>query len=228
MRWVATREFEKAVTPYLSNIRSVAVVGGSVDDPEIAWLLRQPGDRTVHMYGQDIKDGPDCTKMDLNIPLEANSTELFDLVHCAHVLEHIWDTKTGMSNLLRLARPGGLVWVNTPASCHAHGSPDYYVAGFQAQGLAQLATSLGGTVLLADQCGSERSYLYEHTLRRWPDRKEFESPLTRMSNGRGGSARAILRWVKYLPDRIRAAIRSPHESSDPSVAVQSWILVRSP
>jgi hypothetical protein len=228
MRWVATREFVKAVTPNLPMIQSVAVVGGSVDDPEIAWLLRQPGERTVHVYGHDVTDGLNSTKIDLNVPLYAHSTQQFDLVHCAHVLEHIWDVRTGMSNLLNLARPGGIVCVNAPACCHAHGSPGYYAAGFQALRLSQLAASLGGIVPLADQCGSRRSYFYEHTLRRWPERREYEAPLYRMSSGRGGRGRAMLRWVKYLPGRLRAAAQSPRESADPSVAVQSWILVRSP
>lgn len=38
----------------------------------------------------------------------------FDVVHCSTVLEHVQDVKKSISEMIRICKPGGLVYVNTP------------------------------------------------------------------------------------------------------------------
>lgn len=51
-----------------------------------------------------------------NIPYPADTV---DVIFCNHVLEHIPDDRTAMSELFRILRPGGWAVVMTPLSKHA-------------------------------------------------------------------------------------------------------------
>ena len=50
----------------------------------------------------------------------------FDLVICCHVLEHTRDPMRAAQNIMRLSRPGGLMYISTPWSQAFHATPDDY------------------------------------------------------------------------------------------------------
>jgi len=52
-----------------------------------------------------------CNLNDENLPFEDGS---FDLIFCNHVIEHLFNTEHLLSELYRVARPGGLTVVSTP------------------------------------------------------------------------------------------------------------------
>lgn len=225
MRWVVAAEFERLIGPQLEGLRRVAVVGGSSADLEIQWLKSVRPDLAIEYFGLGSYGEDAFTFCDLNVAL-AGQPRAFDLVHCAQVLEHTWNVQQALRNLIGLVKPGGLLWVNCPASCHAHGSPEYFSAGYQPELIVALARACGCTVVHAQRIGSRRSYFYEHTLARWPDRAEYERPILRMTLGRGGRMRAILRWVKYLPGRVAAQSMSAMQTDDVNVATQTLVLLR--
>lgn len=225
MRWLVTEQFQALIASQKNEIRCVAVVGGGSGDPEVAWMIRDYPDVSFHYFGVAAAGDLPFTFLDLN---QAESAPLaqFDLVHCAQVLEHVWDVKQAIANLSRLARPGGLIWLNCPASCLPHGSPYYFAAGYQPEMLTALGELSGCSALHTQRVGSPRAYFYEHMLRRWPSRAEYESPLRRMSEGRAGAIRAAARWMKYLPGRVMAALLSGEPSDDQSYATQTIVLLR--
>jgi hypothetical protein len=223
MRWIAVDRFARLIERRGQHVSRVAVVGGSQRDPEVEWVRRQFRDCAVQFFGIDQGDinPAQFTHLDLNEPYSAGNT--YDLVHCAHVLEHLWNVQQAIATLVKLCSPGGLIWVNCPASSYAHGSPDYYSAGYQPELIQRLAILEGAQLVESGTIGSSRSYFYEHTLRRWPDRREYESPLLHMSRGRGGPLRAAGRWARYFPQRLLAATRSGAVSSSPETATQTYV-----
>lgn len=221
MRWLATEKFQEIVIHHNKEINRVAIVGGSPTDPELSIIKRLYPLAHIDFYGIEALDGADSYFLDLNQPFLPQKT--YDLVHCAHVVEHLWDVKQAIHNLLGLVQPKGLVWINCPASCRAHGSPDYYVAGYQPTLIAKLAVSLGAKVLESGQFGSRRSYVYEHFVMRWPDRREYESPIRFMTSGQGSRVKALLRWARYLHQRVLATFFSSEPISDPLFSTQTYV-----
>jgi SAM-dependent methyltransferase len=71
--------------------------------------------KIVGAIGVDIVDLPSVDVVfDLNKkdwPFEDNS---FDEVHAYHVLEHLNDTINSMSEIWRITKPGGVVYINVP------------------------------------------------------------------------------------------------------------------
>ena len=63
MRDEITKIFINEITPYLNEIKSIAVVGGSEKDPE-AKILREMGKNSIDYYGID----PGMFQLNLNFP----------------------------------------------------------------------------------------------------------------------------------------------------------------
>lgn len=221
VRWLVAREFQRIVESMIRFPDSVAVVGGTLNDPEIQWIRQRFPRAKLTFLGVEEIPNVDFEYFDLNFKQEIERN--FDLVHCAQVIEHVWDVKQAVENLLEISSEKGLVWINCPTSCHAHASPHYFSAGYQAELICKLSMSLGASVCDSGQIGSPRSYFYEHTLRRWPDENEYRNPILFMTPGRGGFTRAIFRWLKYLPQRVLAAIYSSKVTQSPDFATQSWV-----
>src|SRR6478735_220079 len=80
--------------------------------PELGWsdrLRRLPG---VRYLSGDVDPGKAMRELDLtSIDLPDES---IDLTLCSHVLEHVPDDRTAMSELLRVLRPGGHALVMVP------------------------------------------------------------------------------------------------------------------
>lgn len=225
MRWVATQRFVQHVLEPAYRIAEVAVVGGSADDPEVRALLRMKTGATITWWGITPSETEPFHYLDLNEPHQDSVTH-HDLVICCHVLEHVWDVKTALSNLIRLSKPSGLIWINCPASAHAHGSPQYYSAGYQPELISRLASAMGAETLAMGILGSPRSYFYEHTLRRWPSRDEFEAPIIRVTGMNYASPRSYLRWFRTSAGRMMAATKSPRVSGNPLSGTQTWLLLQ--
>jgi hypothetical protein len=80
--------------------------------------------------------------------------------------------------ITELAKPNGFIWLNCPASNIAHGSPEFYSAGYSPDFL-EINLEIRNIKTLTVSCvGSERSYKTTHFLRHWATELEYNNPLT--------------------------------------------------
>jgi 2-polyprenyl-3-methyl-5-hydroxy-6-metoxy-1,4-benzoquinol methylase len=140
----------------------VAVVGGSNKDLEISILedcKKSPEIRTFGIENSDVY-------LDLNHAF--NPREEFDLVICSHVYEHIWNLPNATSNLTRMLKQGGYVWISVPISNRKHGSPEYFSSGYPSTMLRKLLEQENVMIIECEDLGTERNYKYVHMFQRWP------------------------------------------------------------
>jgi len=171
MRWEILRIFSESIAPINPEINTVAIVGGSAEEPEL-----------IHLSGKEIsflgiESGAIDNFTHFNLNIASIHEKQFDLVVCSQVLEHVYDVKVALENLVNLVKPGGYLWVACPASNYAQGSPDYFSAGYSHQLITQLLESKGIQIILAENYGSPRMYFFTHGIQYWPTRKEYEFPL---------------------------------------------------
>jgi SAM-dependent methyltransferase len=173
MRWEVTKKFNEKIYPYRVQIKSIAVVGGSEKDSELKNFFNTGAEITF--LGIEPTKGFKFDFFDLNVM--NSSVEKYDLILCSQVLEHIWDIKVGLQNLVNLSKPAGLIWINCPFSNHSRGSPEYYSAGYLTDIILKLTQNLGVTSLFSSQIGSWRQYFFTHTIQKWPIEREYRYPL---------------------------------------------------
>lgn len=228
MREGVVRDFREHVLPLVRTGARVALVGGSRYDPELAVL---PAGSQVDYLGIDnALDEPGFTFLDLNLPGTAPPWS-FDLVVCSQVLEHLWDVKAGIANLAGLVRPGGLLWIGCPASNFAHGSPDYYSAGYAPELLARLVAEASMEVIASRCLGSRRAYLWTHAFHHWPTEKELRHPVREPLRNALRSEGPL--WKRAA--RGLAALKSTallfadaHTTNEIEWATETWLLARRP
>jgi hypothetical protein len=155
----------------VDKLTSVAIVGGSLGDHEVAIIKEKFPLARFEIYG--IEEGQ--IFLDLNsIP---NLVGDFDLVLCTNVIEHIYHHENFAKNLLSLLNLNGTLWCCFPYSDMYHGSPDYYSAGFDPDYMVKLFARNGGAIGKNGIIGSRRSYLFTHLLKDWPSEFRYNHPL---------------------------------------------------
>lgn len=178
----------------------------------------------VCYLGLENTEGPCC--IDLNEPLLIPKT--FDLVHCAHVLEHVAMIETATRNLLALTSPGGFLWINAPSSAIPHGSPDFFYAGIRAS-LFERLFSQDGAQIASAEIGSVRQYFFEHLMAYWPSLIEYERPLWSLIAGRAadkGSCNKAKTLMKQLFPRLILATCPKGLSANERWATQTVFLLQ--
>lgn len=171
------------------QILRIAVVGGSRDEPELQFWP----DAQIEIFGVDQES---TTKfLDLNMePTEP--LEKYDLVLCNHVLEHVWNHSQAFSNLAKLLHPNGLVWISTPAAFYEHGSPDYFVAGFDHNWLSKQVQYVNLEVVESGFFASRRIYLAGHLFDMWLETEHIRKPLSFIKLG-SSSLERLHRLFKF-------------------------------
>jgi hypothetical protein len=222
MRELIVSIFRQKIDPYLIDIESVAVVGGSKRDPEVVELEKSKI-FVVKTYGID--DESDF-KLDLNLQNDNHSKH--DLVICSQTFEHIYDVKNGMSNLASLMKENSLLWVACPASNRSHGSPDYYSAGYQPELIVSLATGLSLEPITYGKIGSKRNYFFTHALRVWPTMDELKHPITKYDFSRlpANSKLNIFRFLRDFPGRIYSCFIENNVSEEVEYATETYVLLK--
>jgi SAM-dependent methyltransferase len=221
MRNFVVQEFLRTTRPFWSDIKTVVVVGGSQNDPEVV-ELRKHIEIEIQCYGIDDDD----KYFDLNEEQQVETQ--FDLVICSQVLEHIWDLNRGISNLLKLTRSQGFLWIGCPASNRAHGSPNYYSAGYQPELISNLVFMRNSEVLKEGRLGSERVYFMTHALRVWPSEREWNHPILGYNFKRleGSLLRKTARFVRDLPGRFYSLRYSKTMSDKVESATETFVLAK--
>ncbi|MEM7252405.1 MAG: class I SAM-dependent methyltransferase [Pseudomonadota bacterium] len=74
----------------------------------------------------DIEDGPGVDLVADAHDLHAVEENSVDCIFCVSVLEHVFDPSKVVSEMYRILKPGGLVYVNVPFLFPFHADPDDY------------------------------------------------------------------------------------------------------
>ena len=209
------------------NPSSVAVVSGSVEEPEIALLRNSPQiDQLSFSENSALYD----LGRDWSLPAWSEHHRKYDLVLCEQVLEHLPDPKLGVKNLAILLAPGGLLHISVPAVNNRHGEPHYYYSGFSSEVLDHWIEAAGLSREDTSSWNSDKGARMYATSD-WAPLAESGPPvfLTMALRLHLGEPVMVLR---ILLRRLTNALRYPFQrlfSSQPTKnAVVVWSFARSP
>lgn len=133
------KQLQELITLRLQRRRRVVTLG-TVDLPSgleyRAWL-KQLGLRDVLTL--DAWDGAGVDRVvDLNRPILPSLAGQADLLIDPGTLEHIFDLRRALENVVELLAPGGIAYHHTPLNWVDHGfvnpCPCFWVRGYEAQG----------------------------------------------------------------------------------------------
>lgn len=201
MRWLVAEKFYELLRANQHKIEQIAIVGGSSLDPEAIALNETYPNSVIHYLGID-NYGREENWFEFNLNEPSALIHKFDLVVCSQVLEHIWDMQQAFQNLFNLAQPSGLIWLNCPASNIAHGSPDYYSAGYTPEYLDKNMSKHAITTIESGVIGSKRYYRSTHIFRLWATKAEHNHPLLGYRIPKPITKGKILEFCKRVPGRI--------------------------
>jgi len=207
----------------LDRKKNIAVVGGSRLDVEVE--IFNGRQVAIDTFGiEDDGSNSKFTYLDLNS--ESEIVGQYDLVLCSQVLEHLWDIKRGLSSLLSLAKPEGLIWISCPASNFPHAAPDYYSAGLTVELIERQISSATGLVISKGYFGSKRNYFVTHALRLWMSERELRRPILNYHFQPGTLQGVIRKYFKEFPYRLFASLISNELRTDLIFATETWVLVK--
>lgn len=147
---------------------------------------------------------------------------------CSQVLEHIWALDNAFKHLTSLTNPGGVLWISCPASNFAHGSPDYFSAGYMPALLENFCKRNNLVTLSSGIIGSKRLYLSRHSLFSWLEETNYNWPLLAYYAIPGSFLKKFFYQFSSLPIRIALTLASKKLSSDPKYAVETWGIFQKP
>lgn len=226
MRWrvaeIFTDEFAKILESKL--VHQVAIVGGYESDPEVKTIRALCPDAQIQFFGIDKLDG--IKYLDLNSTTQTSFSNMFDVVICSQVIEHIWNTSNFFEILNELTAKDGVLWISCPYSNIAHGSPDYYSAGYTPEFLTNNLDRFGWVILIAKQFGSRRSYISTHLYATWLSRDEFLHPLLRYGFQPGTVMGVSLKFMREIPARIHLSFLKKQLTSDSRWATETVVMAR--
>lgn len=198
------------------NVETVAVVGGSSNEPELAEYSKA----AVTIIGND---GKSDVFLDLN--QSQPITQSFDLVLCSQVLEHVHDLEIAFANLKALTKPnGGTLLIAVPASGWVHGEPDYYFAGFDVQLIKRMCERNSLEVMACERLSSRKAYLASHNYGLWlVDSGDFRNPWSLVRHCKS-SVEKIHFLVRYFLPLLK--ISFTRDSNDKRWAISSYVICR--
>jgi SAM-dependent methyltransferase len=226
MRNEAVSTLIKWIEENKPDVKSVGILGGSANEPELLELQKLYPDSAVTYLGieEAINENP-FIYLDLNKFGSANHS--FDIVICSQVLEHIWNLENCMKNLSKITNPlGGLLWLNCPASNMVHGSPEYYSAGYSSEMVIRNLENHEFEVILADSIGSRRLYFFTHTLQYWPTRFELAHPLLTYRPLRSYGTRLFPETFLGFFGRLYSLFLSNKKISKSQYDTETYVLAR--
>lgn len=221
MRWFVVNQFSHALTNSQINPTEIAIVGGSSQDPEVKLVrLRYPEAQVIFLgidnYGNEAR----WLELDLNARKKIDNK--YQLVVCSQVLEHIWNMKNALHNLAQLVQQNGYLWLNCPASNIAHGSPDYFSAGYTPEYLSANLNEYGFNSRIVGNIGSERYYKTTHLFRHWATEIEHDKPVFGYRISKPITLGKIKEMLFRLPSRLIMKTWSKHLSDDLNFATETY------
>jgi SAM-dependent methyltransferase len=222
-RAVVLTEFITIFQERFGNISyvKVAVVGGYENEPEVLALKQLGISVDLTILGID----RDMLQLDLNEVSLNNLDVEFDLILCSQVWEHVWNHQNAFLNLLSLMQSGTYLWIACPTSNRAHGSPEYFSAGFTSDYFENNLKALGLSIVSAGQVGTARNYRATHTLPSWLSVKEHRFPILNSFADFKLYQRGFL-FFRYLFRNLELQIFSGKLTSETRLATESWVLAQ--
>ena len=208
----------------LSKVKSILVLGGPLDEPELQ-VLKGLGIFKICFAGVEEIPGSNWMYLDLNNQNQRIS-EKFDLVLCSQVLEHVWNTSAAFSNISGLLNRDGFAWIACPASNFIHGSPDFYSAGYSREFLDQLSLHNNLEVLCGGLLSNPRIYLYRHLLNLWPTDFQMKFPLIAYFGVEGTNWKKFIWQFKTLVRRMVIVSASPKYDSGVAYPIEVWVFCK--
>ena len=199
----------------------VGVVGGTKSEPEIRELAKLTPNLSVSTLGIENSD----YFLDLNAREDNDLVMQFDLVLCSQVLEHLWNHKQAFDSLYECVIPGGILWMNAPTSNRAHGSPEYYSAGFTSEYLEKNLRQVGFEILGSGSVGTKRNYMATHLLPYWLSVSAHRFPLV-FIRFNTGKAKNFYFFFRYFFTLFRLQFTSARLHSSGRYLTESWVLAR--
>lgn len=157
---------ENTATIILELARSLRIKGKIVDvgcaGGGLLRILRARGlsqlsgiDASQRCVDRVIEAGLAATKATLAEVQQLSGTERGAIVILSHVLEHVWDVRNSVIQLLSLMQPGGIVYLEVPDASRYHriGFPPFYffdsehINHFDLESLRNLASETGLKVI---------------------------------------------------------------------------------
>ena len=213
------KEYLINLLPISSESISVAVIGGTELDEEIQ-LMRS----LDILFKLDILNvaGAYTRYLDLSETMSTDNPK-YDIVFCSQVLEHVPNVDIALKNIVDLTKPGGLFYINCPASNMKHEdevSP-FYSAGYSA---TFFSTNLknGIEIIFCKSIGTERVYKQIHTFGFWPSMREHDVPILRGFTSI--NIKSILNLIKYFVRNTIPYIWSDKWESNGRYSVETIVL----
>jgi|LauGreSuBDMM15SN_2_FD.fasta_scaffold03183_2 SAM-dependent methyltransferase len=199
----------------------VAVVGGSLHEPELLLLSGLDYELNIEVFGIDEGN----TRLDLNYTYNFTqaSQKQFDLVLCSQVFEHVWNHSEAITTLSKLLKSAGVLWLACPASNKAHASPHYYSAGFSPEYLEAQVISNSLNCLSKGQIGTARLYKATHLLPTWLTVKEHNSPFLSAFCSLPAGKQLFFR-IRYLITCLELLFSSGKATTSGRWATESWVV----
>lgn len=217
--------FLNQVVGYLQNRENlhVGVVGGTESEPEIHELSKYVTQLEISTLGIENSD----YFLDLNEEAGNLQGVHFDLVLCSQVLEHVWNHKNTFDTLFELVAPQGILWINVPTSNRAHGSPDYYSAGFTSRYVEKNLHQAGFEVITSGSVGTKRNYVATHSLPYWLSVRSHRFPLLYIRYKTGILKNTYL-FIRHFFVLLKLQFTSSRVRNEGLFLTESWAIARRP
>lgn len=219
-------EFFKVTKIFKPQDINVAVIGGSVQEPELEVFQQMGVNVNLTIFGID----PQVKFLDLNVSNPKTVKINFDLILCSQVLEHVWNHASAFESLKNLMSETTYLWISCPSSNRPHALSFYYSAGLTRSFLVNNLNFHGLKVLASGSIGTRRLYRAIHTQPSWlsvkghkfPPLWSFEEhPYDKESR----TYRTIFR-IRYLFRNLELLLLSKKITSDIRCATESWACVK--
>lgn len=225
-RVISLQSFSRFFGPKMPALRSVAVVSGSQNEPELGILPRD-----VQVDYLSFHENPDLFDLckDWTQASWTSYRWKYDLVLCEQVLEHLIDPKKAIANLSLLVKPGGWLHVSVPAINNRHGEPHFFYSGFATEALEHWLECAGLAVEEVSSWDSSKGSRMYSTCD-WSPLAE-SGPAVFFLQSLGHTLRSPSNFFKLIAGRIANRLKYPFQTlievRDSGNAVSIWAIANS-
>jgi SAM-dependent methyltransferase len=226
MRWLVANVFKENFQSISRSeiIKTIAVVGGYESDIEIQTIIELNPYTNIRYFGID--NDSRIEFLDLNSVDSESLDHDFDLFLCSQVIEHIWNFNNFFKVINRLTKKGGYVWISCPFSNIAHGSPEYYAAGYTPEMLINNLGAEKWETIIATQFGSKRDYVSTHLYAKWLSRKELFHPILGYQFKPGSLKGVLWKLAREMPGNLHLSLLSNSINSNTRWATETVLFIR--
>jgi SAM-dependent methyltransferase len=144
-----------------NNFQRVAVVSGSLDEPELKLINYDSVDILSYKENNSFNLDDDWKDNNNNFNLDfSQESSKYDFVFCNQVLEHICSPIQGIKNIHYITKKNSYAFISIPTINCIHGEPHFYSAGYHPRYLDRICREAGFQVLHIGAWGSRKYLAY--------------------------------------------------------------------